>query len=205
MTSRFKKIDGAVDDVTVSPQASRVFDKESKKTFTSTWGKIRAINFDRMAKRDLLPKPINSNTQRKDDLDNDPQRLSSMRTTGWMASSTNSPREPNQKTFKTAIDFAKQTNRSNWLQPYKQQSAGLDYNNTGRSVVSKSGRLVPFDKTLPREQFSELNASGKKKQYFHLGSLKSGAPTSSLVDFRSMTGRDREVCLREGFTPLEVA
>lgn len=209
MNSGFKFNKGNFHSDTYFPEMSKAGQKSHNDTFTSTWGQVKVIDFKKMAKRDLIPESVEKEKSPTGGFSTESQKLTTARSTGWLATTRSFPKEEKNSVLKTAIDFAKQTNRSNWLQPFKGHSSGLDYNTSSKTLSIQAGRLVPFEKTLAREQFADLDTSGnktsKKKKYFHLGKLKSELPISSLLDFRNMTGRDKEVCLREGYTPLEVA
>lgn len=207
MTSGFKSKQEQLQRDTFFPEVSRGDQKSMKDTFTTTWGQVKVIDFKKMAKRDLFPEPIIKDKAMQEEFSSEALKLNTVRSAGWLTTTRNPSKERKTDTLRTAVDFAKQTERGNWLQPYKNHSAGLDYNTIGKGVKSHGGLLVPFDKTLPREQFTDLDVSGspstKKKKYFHLGTLKSETQISSLLDFRYMTGRDKQVSLREGHTPLQ--
>lgn len=210
MASGFKdRLDKFKSD-TFFPDLSRGGDQKSlKDTFTSTWGQVKVINFDKMVDRKLVPEPIVRDKTKSDGFSLETNKLNTAKSAGWLNTNQGFSKDEQKEHRKTAVDFAKQTNRSNWLQPFKNQSTGLDYHISAKMLGSQGGALVPFEKIKPREQFADLNSSGvsptKKKKYFHLGPLKSEAPISSLLDFRNMTGRDKDICVREGFTPLQVS
>lgn len=177
-------------------------------TFGSRWSEVKVIKFDTMTWRNLLPDPKTKRVTDEKENDTLTEGFVTAKSTGWTMKDKKRGIDAITHEWKTGIDFAKQTDRSNWLLPNKNSGTGLEYKNIPKGLNQGGRTMISFDKTLPREQFQDLmNSEGRtsrKKRYFFMGQIKSLPQVSSLLDFNNMTGRDNEVNIRAGFTPLEV-